>query len=209
MDEARFDRLARTFGRTASRRGVLAGGGALVAALAGRVRAASAAPFSVPLGGVCYRDRQCFNDYVAPRGGGLNPDLQVVYCADNNFSYDGEFNCCRYEGGFCGSDGECCGVNVCVDSFCRFPEWLYGDTTDAILPGNPGGFGSLGLGEPCGDPVQCYSGSGTETTCADNGIDYGGICCTFYGFGCLSDRHCCGSLICAGGICTVPYEGYG
>lgn len=210
MDDARFDRLARAFGRQTSRRGAVRGLAAAAGAMfLGRAGAgdAAAAPHSIPLGGACFQDRQCINDYIPPRGAGLNPEYQIVYCADNGFYYDGDFNCCRYWGGLCDVDEHCCGDLSCVGSFCGYPDAL-GDVTDDILP-SPGGFGSLGLGEPCGAPEQCYSGSGTETTCADNGIDYGGICCTFYGFGCLSDRHCCGSLTCVGGVCTVPYEGYG
>ena len=118
MDDARFDLIAKRLAGRRSRRGLLGVGAAVATALAARFRTASAAPFSVPLGGTCYRDRQCVNDYVAPRGGGLNPDLQVVYCADNGFWYDGDYNCCRYEGGFCGRDEECCGGLECIGGFC-------------------------------------------------------------------------------------------
>jgi hypothetical protein len=210
MDDARFDRLARSFGRPSSRRATLrrlAGATALGLLARARPEPAAARPYSVPRGGTCFHDRQCLNDYTPPRGAGLNPEYQVVYCADNGFSYDGDFNCCRYWGGFCDIDEQCCGDLSCIGGFCGYPD-AFGDVTDDILPGD-GGFGSLGLGEPCGAPEQCYSGSGTETTCADNGIDYGGICCTFYGFGCGTSRHCCGSLVCLGGVCTVPYEGLG
>ena len=125
MDAERFDQLTRRLSRGGSRRALLRGLG-LAAGLvvaAGQESATEAAPNSVPRGGVCYRDRQCYNDYVAPRGAGLNPDLQIVYCADNGFWYDGEFNCCRYEGGFCDFDEECCGYRSCINNFCGFPEW--------------------------------------------------------------------------------------
>lgn len=214
MKATRFDTLTRRMARAGSRRTLLrAVAGGLAAAVFVRVRGnVDAAPNSVPRGGVCYHDRQCINDYYAPGGAGLNPLLQEVYCRDNGFWYDGELNCCRYEGGFCDYDEECCGGWSCVNGFCGswepYDETL-GDVTDDILPGITNGVGTLGLGQPCFDAAQCYSGSGTETTCAANGIDYGGVCCTFYGFGCVSDRHCCGSLQCLGGICTVPYEGFG
>lgn len=191
MDEARFDRFTKALGRQTSRRAAARGGaGGILALLAGRNAAsqAAAAPGSVPLGGACFKDRQC--DRAA--------------CADNGFAYDGPSNCCLYDGGQCRLDEHCCGNLLCLSGICTDINTL-GDLTDDILP-TPGGFGSLGLGEPCGDPSQCYSGSGLEATCADNGIDFGGICCTFYGFGCASDRHCCGSLRCLGNICTVPYE---
>jgi len=210
----RFDTLTRRMARAGSRRTLLrAVAGGLAAAVFVRGRGdVDAAPNSVPRGGVCYHDRQCINDYYAPGGAGLNPLLQEVYCRDNGFWYDGELNCCRYEGGFCDYDEECCGGWSCVNGFCAswgLREEPLGDVTDDILPGITNGVGTLGLGQPCFDAAQCYSGSGTETTCAANGIDYGGVCCTFYGFGCVSDRHCCGSLQCLGGICTVPYEGFG
>ena len=206
MDGTRFDRWVRSFGRRTSRRGaargLVAAGAALVV---GRARAGEVAAQagSVPLGGACVRDRQCSQVGVDP------PYLAA--CSDNGFDYDGSFNCCVIVGARCWADEHCCGPQLCIDGFCTaYDDYInsLGDVTDDILHG-PGGYGSLGLGEPCGAPEQCYSGSGLEATCADNGIDYGGICCTFYGFGCASDRHCCGSLSCLGGVCTVPYEGYG
>ncbi len=128
MESKRFDLLTRNFARGVSRRRALRGIAAIAAAatMARRPDPADAAPFSVPRGGACYRDRQCINDYVAPRGAGLNPDLQIVYCADNGFLYDGELNCCRYEGGFCDRDEECCGYRSCIGNFCGFPEPYYG-----------------------------------------------------------------------------------
>lgn len=198
MDAKRFDRLTRRFASGGSRRNLLRGiaGGLAAAALARDFGGVEAAPHSVPRGGVCYRDQQCINDYYAPGGAGLNPDLQEVYCRDNGFWYDGELNCCRYEGGFCALDEECCGDWTCVDGFCRAWWW----TTE--------GSASLLLGDSCGAPEQCDP-SGSVATCGDNGVDYGGVCCTFYGNWCGSDRHCCGSLVCLGAVCTVPYEGFG
>lgn len=118
MDPARFDRLSRRLARRHLIRGV---GGGLVAISFGRVAApASAAPNSVPLGGPCYHDRQCINDYVAPRGAGLNPDLQIVYCADNGHRRDGKTNCCRYDGGACSTSEDCCGYRGCYGGFCSF-----------------------------------------------------------------------------------------
>ena len=187
MDEARFDRLARAFGGRTSRRVAvrrLTVGAAAVLLPWARARDVAGQSGSVPLGGVCYDDFQCNQAFVDA------PNRAV--CADNGFGYDGPFNCCVYGGNRCLANEHCCGGLECIVGYC----------TDVS-------FGSLGLGEQCGFPEQCYSGSGTETTCADNGVDPGGICCTFYGFGCGSSRHCCGSLVCVGGVCTVPYEGFG
>ena len=120
---------------------------------------------------------------------------------------------CHGVGGLCGAEAWCCGSLLCIDGACVvYDDYIntLGDTTDDILvPDGSGGVGSLRLGESCGDPAQCYAGSVLDTTCGDNGIDPGGVCCTFYGFGCASDRHCCGGLSCIGNVCTVPYEGYG
>lgn len=187
MDTARFDRLVRSFGRQSSRRVAIRG---VVASIVGGVLAierqkeAAAAPGTVPLGGGCISDQQCNQSFV-------DAPFRAV-CSDNGFDYDGPFNCCVGTDNRCLANEHCCGRLECIAGFC----------TDTSVV-------SLGLGEQCGFPEQCYSGSGTETTCGDNDIDFGGICCTFYGFGCLSDRHCCDSLVCLGGTCTVPYEGGG
>jgi hypothetical protein len=128
MDAERFDQLTRGLSRGPSRRVLLRRLAGVVGGLVATTqanRAAEAAPHSVPLGGPCYRDRQCYNDYEAPRGAGLNPDLQIPYCADNGFFYDGEFNCCRYEGGACYADEHCCGYRSCVNGFCGFPEFVF------------------------------------------------------------------------------------
>ena len=123
MDPTQFDRLTRAISHAASRRGVLGG---VAAALTGFVATASgsegraAAPHSVPLGGACYRDRQCHNDYVPTRHRHLNPDLQIVHCAENGFTYDGQFNCCRYSGGACYVDEDCCSTRVCVKQLCKY-----------------------------------------------------------------------------------------
>ena len=121
MDDARFDRMTKWLAGRGSRRSLLGVGAAVATAFVARTRFATAAPYSVPLGGVCYHDRQCFNDYVAPRGGGLNPDFQEVYCAPNGFEYDGDFNCCRFDGGYCEWSEECCGDLDCIGNFCTSP----------------------------------------------------------------------------------------
>ena len=83
MDTNRFDRLAIAVSRHVSRRTVLHGLGAVVA---GVVAAAlgheetEAAPYSIPLGGACYRDKQCFSDFIPTRRQQMQ-QLQVVHCA--------------------------------------------------------------------------------------------------------------------------------
>lgn len=198
MQATRFDTMTRRMARGGSRRNLLRGvAGGLATAVFARARGDVAAqPNSVPRGGACYEDRQCINDYYAPGGAGLNPEWQEVYCRDNGFSYDGEWNCCRFSGGFCDRDEECCGVGYCVDGFCEDQSWI------------TAGPNSLPLGSPCVSPEQCDA-TGSVRTCDYNGIDEGGVCCNFYGNWCDSDGHCCGSMICLDQACTVPYEGYG
>ncbi len=112
MDETRFDRIAKRFAGTRSRRGLLATGAGMVAALAVGARVGSASPYSVPLGEACYRDRQC-----VPSTPDDSPD-DIVYCADNGQSWDAGFNCCRYGGGRCWADGDCCGYLTCNAGYC-------------------------------------------------------------------------------------------
>jgi hypothetical protein len=121
LEAKQFDHFARFVSRANSRRGLLRGLGAAVGAFlaGGRGNELLAAAYSVPLGGACYRDRQCFNEYV-PTHRRQNPDLQIVHCADNGFSYDGEYNCCRNTGGACYGDEDCCGTRRCVRSFCKY-----------------------------------------------------------------------------------------
>ena len=122
VDTIRFDRLAITVSRHVSRRSALHGLGAAVAGIAAATfgrEETNAAPYSIPLGGACYRDQQCFSDFIPTRRRQL-PLLQVVHCADNGFTHDGPFNCCRNTGGTCYVDEQCCGTRSCVRNFCRF-----------------------------------------------------------------------------------------
>ena len=69
--------------------------------------------YSVPLGGVCYRDRQC-----VPSTPTDSPN-DITYCADNGQYWDGDFNCCRYSGGACFGGSGCCGALLCTDGVCQ------------------------------------------------------------------------------------------
>ena len=112
MDDGRFDRLAKRFAGTPSRRRLLAAVAATFSALGVGSHSASASPYSVPLGGACYRDRQCVPS--TPRD---SPN-DLVYCADNGHTYDGDFNCCRFDGGRCQYDAHCCGYLICAAGYC-------------------------------------------------------------------------------------------
>jgi hypothetical protein len=190
VDDTRFDLLAKRFAGKRSRRSLLGIAAAVAGAFAGRGQLASATPQSVPLGGVCYRDRQCINDYAPPRGAGLNPDFQVVYCADNGFSYDGDLNCCRTGGGACGRDEECCDTAFCDDGFCSWgPRFA-------------------GSGDPCDANTVC-SAADASLTCAYNPDTGDHRCCAGEGGRCFWDGGCCGYLRCtdAGFCASAPRSG--
>lgn len=181
MDDRGFDRLARAVARGTTRRGALhLGVGALVAALVAGVRPSRvAADGIVPLGGPCVRDRMC----------STADGYGYVACAPNGFDHDGIYNCCRFEGGYCGdSDQKCCDDLVCSDRFCASP------------------FATRyrSAGEPCDFDGQCLAAD-TSLYCADNGFDYDGPlnCCALEGGRCYQDEGCCGASVCIDGFCSA------
>jgi hypothetical protein len=122
VDTNRFDRLTIAVSQHVSRRRALKGFGAALAAIGAMTlgrEETNAAPYSVGLGGSCYRDLQCRNDFIPTRRR-QQPLLQIVHCADNGFSYDGPYNCCRNDGGTCYNNEDCCGTRSCVRQFCRY-----------------------------------------------------------------------------------------
>jgi hypothetical protein len=210
MDGQRFDQLTRSLAPGLSRRGLLRAlnGGALGGWLAarGRVAAAQQAYYLGP-GDTCYDDAQCWG-----------ADARL-YCADNGFDYDGQLNCCAFEGSRCGFDEACCGSLSCLNGTCAFLNSSAGYPAD---PGYPApvdqGLNQTGYGFPPGQ--ACISDSQCDnsfpelgiTYCADNGYIYGAYggtmhCCRYEGGSCggpLSDDHtiCCGGLLCIGGRCS-------
>jgi hypothetical protein len=170
MDGHRFDRLARAVGTRRSRRSLGRGAAGAVATLVGLMRLSSGAAQAgfVPLGGACYDTLQCRDEFVS--------------CDDNGFAYDGDLNCCRYDGGFCRLDEHCCGQSRCINDTCGF---AYG----------PGQY-VYPLGEFCATRQDC-SGGAYATDCADNGFGPGArVCCTINGFDCGTDFDCCGTDVC-------------
>ena len=119
MDDLRFDGLARAAAGRHPRRGVLRGliGGAAALLGAARTAGVDAHAGEVPLGGACIRSHHCVQYYTAT-GPGYDSGAQAVACDFNGFPADGEFNCCRYRGGFCASDHECCGWLRCLGGYC-------------------------------------------------------------------------------------------
>ena len=117
MDDQSFDRLARSVAGAGSRRTLVRGFAAGVIAFAltnMRPAPAAAKPYSVPLGDACYRTIQC-----SPSASMRVED--EISCADNLIDWDGEFNCCRWRGGQCWYDSQCCGQNECIRGYCYPP----------------------------------------------------------------------------------------
>lgn len=115
MDDRIFDGFVRLMASRPSRRG-LARGAILVAAAAfglGRSDVGEARHALIALGGACRHTSQCLHH--APASRHVRPGRQAVFCADNGFRYDGALNCCRYGGGSCVRDEDCCGSR----HFCR------------------------------------------------------------------------------------------
>jgi hypothetical protein len=111
MDDRRFDNWTRTVAGLGSRRRVLGGlvgigSAALLAAFRRGTSDVAAHHGSSGPGDPCRHDDQC-----------LGADAPLV-CAWNGFDYDGDLNCCTYEGNRCGFDEACCGLASCVGGFC-------------------------------------------------------------------------------------------
>ena len=174
MDERRFDTLARGIAASGSRRGMLralAGGVALLL-LGRRAQGVSAQYGTLGPGDPCYDDSQC-----SPSAGGYSPLL----CADNGFDYDGPFNCCTGEGGFCFSDEGCCGFASCINGSCT------------STGSGPGG------GDQCQFNDECFA-SGLVCDYVGETDDF--RCCSYEGGSCGWNGQCCGWLTCgAGGYC--------
>ena len=180
MDDRRFDVLARTLARAQSRRSAI---GVLLATAAAVLTSnrAGAQQGWVPIGGACYNTGQCIQD----------SDTITIFCDANGFAYDGEFNCCRYQG-FCQADEECCGTSICFQGQCTV------EADDSYYRGS---------GEACATDDQCRAASGA-LYCADNGFGYT-ACCAAEGDRCATSDGCCGYLGCYGGYCAYPAGAFG
>jgi hypothetical protein len=125
MDDRQFDILVRGLAAGTSRRTgirLLAGAGAALVALArGRESGVLARHGTAGPGDPCRHDDQC-----------LGADAPLV-CAWNGFDYDGELNCCTYEGNRCGFDEACCGMASCIGGFC---------SSDGVSSAGNGGYAS-------------------------------------------------------------------
>ena len=109
MDDHRFDTWVRMWAGRPSRRRLLrglVGGGALLAASRYGASDVAARGRSGP-GDPCRHDDQC-----------LAADAPLV-CAWNGYGYDGDLNCCTFEGSRCANDAGCCGLSSCDGGFCQ------------------------------------------------------------------------------------------
>jgi hypothetical protein len=144
MDDRRFDNWAHTMAGPGSRRRVLGGligigSAAFLGAFRRGASDASAHHGRSGPGDPCRDDDQC-----------VGADAPLV-CAWNGFDYDGDLNCCTYEGNRCGFDAACCGTALCIGGYC-----------------------SSGSPSSC-TGVGCACMTGTFSPC-----DYGLQCCAIY-----------------------------
>lgn len=136
------------------------------------------------LGAPCTSTDQCANTF-----GGQG------YCDTNGIEDDGPLNCCRYDGGLCSDDRECCGVALCVSG-----ASIYGGVCRTA--GSQGDGSLLPPGAMCTSDAICDQSGGT-TFCLSNGIGVDGEanCCRLAGGSCTSGAGCCNSLLCVGSVC--------
>jgi hypothetical protein len=177
MDEQRFDTLTRSLASSISRRGglrLLASAGATLLALA-RGKDEAAAQGFLTAGEPCWSDDQC-----------RAADAPLV-CGDNGFADDGPLNCCTYEGSRCGEDAHCCGTAFCdPNGFC---------SSASYAP-----FDARGVGDPCQTTDQCRRPQ-TGAICEYTAATGDSRCCWYEGSLCDFGAQCCGSRVCAGGVC--------
>ena len=192
MDEHRFDSLTRRLATTTSRRTglrTLAAAGAVMLGLARGRREAAAQSYYRSAGEQCWDDDQC-----------VAADTALV-CADNGTFEDGTLNCCAFVGSRCGADSHCCGRDVCAGGFCQAAS---GGSSGVPIYGPV----SLSPGDPCQNTAQCNRDV-TGAICEVTSTTGDARCCWYEGSFCTSGAQCCGSRVCAGGICQLSGGGSG
>lgn len=189
MEAERFDAAARSVWRAISRRGLLrgfAGGLAILGAFGSRSRVlAQQYEASPSVGLACSDDSQC-----------ETTSGQTVICADNGVADGVPLSCC-VSGGFCSSDADCCGVQLCVAGY----EWqtcMYPGTYSTLVPGDPCTATSECPGNVPGYIWACGTVGGVSVCCGDEGNS------------CFEDTLCCDGLVCRNGgqgdRCLPPVE---
>jgi hypothetical protein len=150
MDDRQFDNWARTVAGLGSRRRVLGGlagvaGATLLGAFRRSASDVAAHHGSSGPGDPCRHDDQC-----------LGADAPLV-CAWNGFGYDGDLNCCTYEGNRCGSDEACCGLASCVGGICSsagFASAGSGGVATADAQGGTVSIGDVNSGGNAGNAIS-------------------------------------------------------
>ena len=117
----------------------------------------------------------------------VGADAPLV-CAWNGYGNDGGLNCCTYEGSRCGFDAACCGTAMCLGGIC----------TSQPSYASPG--------DPCQTTDQCNRPQ-TGAICEYTASTGDSRCCWYEGSLCSSGAQCCGSRVCAGGVCQFPTDG--
>ena len=103
-----------------------------------------------------------------------------------------DYRCCADEGGRCGGYGECCGGSICDDGVCRrMVGSSFVGTSGARVPG-----------DPCQTTDQCRRPQ-TGAICEYTVSTDDSRCCWYEGE-CTFGAQCCGSRVCAGGVCQFP-----
>lgn len=181
MDNNQFDRLAKAaHGGTRRQlmRGMVGGLLATVAAGLGARRATAQTDVYLGLGAPCYTDWQC------------DQSEQAVYCADNQFDFDGGYNCCLGQFGFRGyseyGTSFCRGSMTCQEGICNYP-----------------GAAEIVQGDPCEQDAQCPRSAGPPLICevVRTSYDRTRRCCRVRGGSCSSDEGCCRRRSCVNGYC--------
>ena len=143
----------------------------------------------------CCREATCFGGVctdlsTAPSPGEpCQPGGNACVYASGAFTCDyvnwtGDYRCCAYPGDRCGGNESCCGSATCVGGVCA-------DVSAAPSPG-----------DPCQSTDQCRRPQ-TGAICEYTVSTGDNRCCWYEGF-CTSGAQCCGSRVCAGGVCRFP-----
>ena len=173
MDEQRFDTLTRSLASSISRRGGL------------RLLASAGAMLLALARG---KGEAAAQEWFLTAGEPCRTDDQCrgadapLVCRDNGLPDDGPLNCCTYEGSRCGEDAHCCGTAYCDTN---------GRCTSA--------FDARGVGYPCQTTEECRRPQ-TGAICQYTVSSQDRRCCWDEGL-CDFGAQCCGSRVCAGGVC--------
>jgi hypothetical protein len=181
VDEQRFDSWTRAFAHSGSRRRVVRG---LFAAGAALVAARRGWSDALARRSVAGPGDPCWDTSQC-----VGADAPLV-CDWNGYGNDGGLNCCTYQGNRCGFDAACCGTAVCLGGICASqPSYA-----------SPG--------DPCQTTAQCNRPQ-TGAICEYTASTGDSRCCWYEGSLCSSGAQCCGSRVCAGGVCQFMAGGAG